>query len=297
MQLEALVGIASTAGLLADNGSVSVFPPRSVTPENRNWGSVFCRSPVDLKPQSVDVSMLWPSDVIEPAQFDAVAPLPTVFDATIEFSTEMLLPVPAIRPPALVVAVPPSLLKIVESTTVTVLVVHRTHRLPIPPAPPAAVLPARVELLTVTVAVVAPLATLAMPPEIPPLPLEAKLRLSSSSECVIVSVPPTFATPAPSPPVVSPRTMSSSLSVSVPSFRTFPPMLPFVEPDVVLPKRISSPEIVTVGATPLAGSGWMSNTRATGVPAGGFCSTVVVRAPAPVIVMFWSISSSPAVSV
>ncbi len=89
-----------------------------------------------MKPQSVDVSMLWPSDVIEPAQFEAVAPLPTVFEAMIEFSTEMLLPVPAIRPPALVVAVPPSLLKIVEFTIVMVLLVHRMHCCRSPPAPP-----------------------------------------------------------------------------------------------------------------------------------------------------------------
>ena len=103
-------GIASTAGLAAASGSTSVLPPMSSSPATRKSGSVFCRSVAVLKPQSVDVSMLWPMEVIEPAQFEAVAPLPIVFEATIELRTEILLPAPAIRPPALVVAVPPSLL-------------------------------------------------------------------------------------------------------------------------------------------------------------------------------------------
>ena len=60
VQLDALDGIASTAGLPADSGSTSVLPPMSRTPVNRNCGSVFWRSPVAVKPQSEAVSMLWP---------------------------------------------------------------------------------------------------------------------------------------------------------------------------------------------------------------------------------------------
>jgi hypothetical protein len=53
-----------------------------------NWGSVLWKSPDDLKPQSVAVSTLWPSEVMPvPPQFDGVPVLglSTVLNATIEF--------------------------------------------------------------------------------------------------------------------------------------------------------------------------------------------------------------------
>src|SRR5947209_6466351 len=104
VQPDAPDAIASTAGLPADNGIVFVLPPMSLTPLNRNCGSVFWRSPVAVNPQSAAVSRLWPCEVIVPKQFDAVAWLETVLDATIEFSTEMAVPDAATKPPALVVA-------------------------------------------------------------------------------------------------------------------------------------------------------------------------------------------------
>ena len=55
---ETEVGIASTAGLVALSANVSVLPPLNAEAAVRNAGLVFCRSPVDLKPQSVPVSML-----------------------------------------------------------------------------------------------------------------------------------------------------------------------------------------------------------------------------------------------
>ena len=236
---------------------------------------------------------MWPSDVISapPAQLDSVAPLDTVFEATMEFSTEMVLPVPTTSPPAFVAAVPPSLVVMVEFVIVVELAAQTVHRLQTAPTPPAAVLFTRVELSTMRRAVVSRFAKLSMPPAVPPVPFEAKLRLSSRSECVTVSVPPTFAMPAPEPPVVSPRSIKSSLRVSVPSFRMLPPTFPFVEVEVALPNNVSSPEIVTVGVKPF---GWMSNTRA--LAADVCCSIVVVRAPAPAMVRFCSIRSSPFVS-
>ena len=84
--------------------------------------------------------------------------------------------------------------------------------------------------------------------------------------------------------------MKSSLNVSVPSLRMFPPTLPFVELEVVPPNNISSPEIVTVGVKPF---GWMSNTRA---PDPDCCSIEVVRAPAPAMIRFCSTRSSPLLS-
>ena len=226
-----------------------------------------------------------------PAQFEGVFPLDTVFDATIEFSTEIVDPVAAIRPPALVVAVPPSLEAIVELVTAMVLLVHRTHRLTNAPPPPCAVLLTTVELSTVTLAVVRPLATLSIAPAVPPTPLDEKLRLSSSSEWVTVSVPFWFSIAPPAPPVTSPRTSWSSLRVSVPWLSTFPPDWPFEES--ALPNSSSKPEIVTVGLTPDDGSGRISNTRALGELTGVVWSIVVVRAPAPATVMFSSITSGP----
>ena len=133
-------------------------------------------------------------------QLDSVAPFDTVFDATIEFRTEIVLFGPTTSPPAFVAAVPPSLEAIVEFVIVVVeLAAQTVHRLQTAPTPPAAVLSTMVELSTIRRGGrVAVFAKLSMPPAVPPLPLEAKLRLSSTSECVTVSVPPTFAMPAPS---------------------------------------------------------------------------------------------------
>ena len=86
--------------------------------------------------------------------------------------------------------------------------------------------------------------------------------------------------------------MLSSLRVSVPWLRTLPPKNALVES--ALPPEIARPEIVTVGSMPLAGLGLTANTRDVGEVV---CwVTLVLRAPAPVMVVFWVMSSSPLVS-
>ena len=151
-------GIASTAGLFASSASVSVLPPLSCRPLERNPGSVFLRSPVPAKAQSAPLWRLWPSEEMPVSpQFDgrssSVSGSSTVLSATIEFSTE-IVPWLSSRPPPSLLRVPPSLLAIVESVTVVVLPVpleeqrlSPPHQLKIPP-PSAALLPAIVESLT-----------------------------------------------------------------------------------------------------------------------------------------------------
>ncbi len=152
-------GIASTAGLVASRENVSVLPPLSWRPSERNPGSVFLRSPVPAKAQSAPLWRLWPSEEMPVSpQFDgtnsSVSGSSTVLSATIEFSTE-IVPWLSSRPPPSLLRAPPSLLAIVELVTVVVLPVpleehapsSPPHRLKIPP-PSAALLPAIVESLT-----------------------------------------------------------------------------------------------------------------------------------------------------
>ena len=162
-------GTASTAGLLAESATVSVLPPVSETPPVRNRGSMFWRSPVAAKPQSLPVSRLWPSEVIwaAPEQLENVLPLPTVLEATIEFCTETVVVEAARIPPAFVAVVPPSLAVIVELVIVAVLV-QRVHRLQMAPAPASALLLTSVELSTVRCPTADPVPVLSIPPAVPP---------------------------------------------------------------------------------------------------------------------------------
>ena len=204
---------------------MSVLPPVSVTPPLRNCGSVFCRSPVDLKPQSDAVSRLWPSEVMTSpaAQLEGVAPLDTVFDATIVFSTEIELPAPASRPPPFGLAVPPSFAAIVELVIVTVLALHPYAR--------ALDRPAARRRRVADERRVVDRRRRARPGVVDPSALtaaEARVVLdaanASRSRCRS-----SFAIPPPRPPVVSPSSMQSSLRVSVPRLRTLPPRLPLVD--------------------------------------------------------------------
>ena len=120
-------GIASTAGLVASSANVSVLPPLSCRPLDRNPGSMLLRSPVAVKAQSAALWRLWPREEMPLLpQFDgtrsAVSGSSTVLPETIEFSTE-IVPSLASRPPPSVLRVPPSLFAIVELTIAVVLLV------------------------------------------------------------------------------------------------------------------------------------------------------------------------------
>ncbi len=115
---------------------------------------MFCRSPVEVNPQSLWFSMLYPAEVMGPAppQFDGVPELgvSTVLDATIEFCTVIVpLAAPSSRPPPAAFRLPPSLSTIVELTIVVVLVQGvAKHQLKMPPPWPD-VFPVIVESITV----------------------------------------------------------------------------------------------------------------------------------------------------
>ena len=138
LQPGALGGIASTAGLVASSASVSVLPPLSCRPLERNPGSRFLRSPVAAKAQSAPLWRLWPRDDMPLSpQFEGrrspVSGSSTVLSATIEFST-VIVPWLASRPPPSVLRVPPSLLATVELTIEVVLLVSPQLKTPPPSA-------------------------------------------------------------------------------------------------------------------------------------------------------------------
>ncbi len=174
LQPAAPEAIASTAGLVASRAKVSVLPPLSCRPSERNPGSTPLRSPVAVKAQSAPLWRLWPSEEMPlSAQFDGrrseVSESSTVLSATIEFSTE-IVPSLASSPPPSLLRAPPSLSAIVESTIEVVLAV--SPQLKMPP-PSAALLSAIVESRTVSfpgASVTGLGPTFWIPPESPPAP-------------------------------------------------------------------------------------------------------------------------------